>query len=424
MLSYFKVALYTLILSTCILASIPWLTTAPVTAASIYDEQVMNQAIEFAEMLENRFKNRENYQLGSEQKADTATREGLFSWMHTVVRAAGVADSQIQQQAFRNYYTGFGEKYSGINMIVTLSGESERKQIVVGTHYDGTGFGDNGSGVAFMLSLIVALAQQTLPYDVKFVFFDAEELGTVGSKYFVKKMSFAEKNRTLMMINIDAIAFGDYPTLYGGVYNKSTNNVEQTEAYDLAVLLARRNQIEVLTTADLDGYYREHQAGPEVKEWTLYSNPWTQENPAPNQQVGGQPYVSPATGLWGDQMYFIEQGIPYLALEATNWFAYDPDNPGQGFDGYTDTNRTDIGRKGAFINTEFDTMDNMYAYFPERLDDHFLVFGQLVTELLIHPDDTFKRKLNLTPLVVKVSITITVLVLLGLLIRCRYGRKK
>ena len=90
-----------------------------------------------------------------------------------------------------------GEKISeGSNIIAIFPGEkfytAEDKIIVVGAHWDTTGFtdgfNDNGSGLAAMLEVARALVESDcrLKYSVIFVAFDKEEVGSQGSHEFVR----------------------------------------------------------------------------------------------------------------------------------------------------------------------------------------------------------------------------------------------
>lgn len=404
------------------------LTTLPVFAETSieYEDNDINKAIEITKVIEKKFKDRENHSISKKDKEiNNQSRNNLFKWMREELKNDGISSNQIEEQEFKKYSGETADKFDGKNLIVTLPGKDTKKQIIVGAHYDGIGYGDNGSGTAFTLSLINNLSKISLPYNVKFVFFDAEENGRVGSQYFVKKMNFFEKNNTLMMINIDSIAFGDYTNIYGGVYNDQTKQVEQLEVYELAVKSAKKKGINILQTHDLDGYYKKNKQGPPIENNTLYTNPWTQENPAPNREKNDQLYVSPASGSWGDHQSFVEVGIPYLSLEATNWYAYDPDKPQEGFDGYIDTNNLNVGDKGRFMNTGFDTLEQFEKHFPkERLKEHYKVYGTLLFEVLQHPDGSFKRQINLLPIIFKSVVILLIILSLYLLLKKYYFAKK
>jgi aminopeptidase YwaD len=86
--------------------------------------------------------------------------------------------------------------------------------IVIGGHYDsvpaGPGANDNASGTAVVLELARVLAAERRA-EIRFVAFGAEEIGLVGSRYYVERMPAEDRRRTVMMLNLDMLAVG--PTL-------------------------------------------------------------------------------------------------------------------------------------------------------------------------------------------------------------------
>lgn len=111
------------------------------------------------------------------------------------------------------------------NVVAQLTNNPEYKYIVIGGHYDHLGFGgngtgtrapgihaphygadDNASGVASMLELAEKLRSKkdSLKNNFLFVAFGAEEMGLIGSKYFVNNLPIPD---TLIktMINIDML---------------------------------------------------------------------------------------------------------------------------------------------------------------------------------------------------------------------------
>ena len=112
------------------------------------------------------------------------------------------------------YYTRNGRSYvedengnylkvsvSTPNIIITKKGKIN-KQIIVGAHYDGTGTGDNGSGIALSLTTLEQFHDIETTYTIQFVFFTAEEYGCYGSTYYANQLSEEEVNNTLYMINM------------------------------------------------------------------------------------------------------------------------------------------------------------------------------------------------------------------------------
>jgi len=89
------------------------------------------------------------------------------------------------------------------NIMATITGASE-EIIIVGAHYDSLftrGIADNGASIALLLELAKRLAEEELPYTVKFVFFGAEEFGLLGAEYFVRTMPEHVK----LMVNADPL---------------------------------------------------------------------------------------------------------------------------------------------------------------------------------------------------------------------------
>lgn len=271
------------------------------------------------------------------------------------------------------------------NIVLSQKGKCSDKQIIVGAHYDGDGVGDNGSGTALLLAAAVNLAQTVPDYDVKYVFFDAEETGLIGSELYSEQMTPEEISNTIYMINMDAISFGDYCNIYGGTTNHETGKVDTVQAYEYACEKARELGIKVYDTSDLDGYFKEHGTGPEIEPKTLYTNPWTKENSS--LPFGGKEWFqeySPSTLPASDHLSFSMNGIPYIYFEATNWFA-DGDNGREAYSGYYETYDTSVGDKGMFMNTKYDTLENLKTIFPGRAEAHFAVYAPLLEKLIMNP---------------------------------------
>ena len=119
-----------------------------------------------------------------------------------------------------------GDTLSSQNVVAILVGSDpalREEYIVVGAHYDHLGgrkvtidgkdsmtiyrgADDNASGVAMLLDIAKMASQQ--PYLFKrslvFVAFGAEEMGMIGSWYFVDR-AFSPINQVVLMINIDMV---------------------------------------------------------------------------------------------------------------------------------------------------------------------------------------------------------------------------
>lgn len=236
------------------------------------------------------------------------------------------------------------------NIIVTKPGKTD-EQIIIGMHYDGTGTGDNGSGIALGLTTAQKFLHIETEYTLKFVFFTAEEYGCYGSGAYAESMSETEIANTLYMINMDSLVCGDYCYLYGGVQDNATKTVNQTGAYDNAMAIANKMGL------------------------SFKSNPWTWDNLSPDDQKSGVPsYASPSTGDWSDHAAFAEAGVPYLYFEATNWEIPD-------YTGYGETYLV-----GMLMNTANDYLDYIESYFPGRPMHHLSMFSKLLNQLLVQND--------------------------------------
>src|SRR5439155_19212893 len=92
----------------------------------------------------------------------------------------------------------------GRNVVARKPGASG-KTVVVGGHYDsvptGPGANDNGSGTAVTLEVARVMAGRDYPHTLEFVAFDAEELGLLGSEYYVGQLTPEQRQAVVAMIN-------------------------------------------------------------------------------------------------------------------------------------------------------------------------------------------------------------------------------
>ncbi|WHY79790.1 M20/M25/M40 family metallo-hydrolase [Neobacillus sp. WH10] len=219
-----------------------------------------------------------------------------------------------------------GTKYSHSNKY------KSDPQIIIGAHYDsvsvGKGADDNASSIGVILETAKAIQKRNLHYDIKFVFFGAEEQGLRGSNYYVSQMSQEEKDRTIAMINLDSLLAGDKIYVYG-------SPGEDGWIRDLSLEIAKKNNIPLET------------------------------NPGINPE-----YPKGTTGDWSDHAPFKKAGIPIAYFEATNWEIGD-------LDGYTQT-----VKHGAIWHTKNDNLAFLEKEFPGRVETHFAHFTEILTQLL------------------------------------------
>ena len=106
------------------------------------------------------------------------------------------------------------ERLDSQNVIAELPGhDGECGVVVLGAHYDSVrdtqAAGDNGTGVASLLVMAEELADNPLPYSLRFIFFGVEEIGLFGSRHYVDTLSETERGDIIAMLNFDAMGKGD-----------------------------------------------------------------------------------------------------------------------------------------------------------------------------------------------------------------------
>ena len=119
----------------------------------------------------------------------------------------------VSTQTFASTLTdGDGNPYTAVNIIGSILPNTTNKTndiLIIGAHYDGANnypaANDNGSGMAVMFELIRLLTEIPTDTEIRFVAFDAEEPGLIGSEYYAKNLG-ADRNRVIGMINFDMLA--------------------------------------------------------------------------------------------------------------------------------------------------------------------------------------------------------------------------
>lgn len=129
---------------------------------------------------------------------------------------------------FKDYEQNFSfntdvETYNATNILGIKSGTSiPEKYIVISAHYDHEGIkngeiyngaDDNASGVAGLLAIAEYLKKNTPKHSIILAFFDAEELGLKGSKYYVDNPG-VDLSSILLNINMDMISKNEHQELY------------------------------------------------------------------------------------------------------------------------------------------------------------------------------------------------------------------
>ncbi|MBR5145784.1 MAG: Zn-dependent exopeptidase M28 [Clostridia bacterium] len=161
----------------------------------------------------------------------TVGEETAALWLEQELQKMGFATETQTFEAPVGSVAGVTNKVANSkNVIAKLGYDNNKQTVIIGAHYDnatnlfnggfvsgGEGAMDNGSGVAVVLTVAqkVAMQRPVLPFNVEFVFFGAEEMGMVGSNYYVSKLSQQQRDNVLLMINADVVASGDNLYVWG-----------------------------------------------------------------------------------------------------------------------------------------------------------------------------------------------------------------
>ncbi|MFC9127070.1 M28 family metallopeptidase [Streptomyces sp. NPDC057099] len=100
---------------------------------------------------------------------------------------------------------------TGYNLIADWPGGDANQVVMAGSHLDsvssGAGINDNGSGSAAVLetALAVSRAQYKPTKHLRFAWWGAEELGLVGSRYYVNRLTTGDRSRISAYLNFDMI---------------------------------------------------------------------------------------------------------------------------------------------------------------------------------------------------------------------------
>ncbi|MFI6103497.1 M28 family metallopeptidase [Streptomyces sp. NPDC051310] len=125
-----------------------------------------------------------------------------IDWVKGKLDAAGFTTT-VQQFTY-NGTTGY-------NLVADWPGGDANQVLMAGAHLDsvssGAGINDNGSGSAAVLetALAVSRAQFKPAKHLRFAWWGAEELGLVGSKYYVNNLPATERAKVAGYLNFDMI---------------------------------------------------------------------------------------------------------------------------------------------------------------------------------------------------------------------------
>jgi Zn-dependent M28 family amino/carboxypeptidase len=101
------------------------------------------------------------------------------------------------------------------NIIAEIPGARKPDEVVViGAHFDAVencpGADDNGTGVAALITIARAMRQETPDRTVRFVFFNCEEVGLVGSKAYAgaaRRAQYEGSKRVVAMLSLEMLGY-------------------------------------------------------------------------------------------------------------------------------------------------------------------------------------------------------------------------
>ena len=234
------------------------------------------------------------------------------------------------------------EDYQTCNIEVNRKGKDRAKTVILGAHYDGRMEGnacdDNGSGVSILLELCEIFREQELPFNLKFIFFGAEEInvlgrGLHGSYDYVESLSNKEKENIMYMINLDTLLSGDKMYVYNAYNDVSLNDFNKE-------LVRKVKNISERMEIDLN----------------LNCNK--------NENIS-------FTKTKSDYYPFFENNIPVLYFESTNWEAGEKDG------------RSQSDLFGRIIHSKMDNMVFIESVFGDRINTRLKSYVELIKELIL-----------------------------------------
>ncbi|GAA3308270.1 M28 family metallopeptidase [Nonomuraea dietziae] len=131
-------------------------------------------------------------------------------------QGAAVANARLVTVATRTEI----RRMTSHNVIAQTRTGATHDVVMVGAHLDsveaGPGLNDNGSGSAAILEIAIRMAARYPDRAVRFAWWGAEELGLIGSSYYVNTLPAAERAKIDMYLNLDMAAS---PNHIFGIYD-------------------------------------------------------------------------------------------------------------------------------------------------------------------------------------------------------------
>ena len=161
--------------------------------------------------------------------------QGRAPELPSIKKARDFIERRFRESGLEPIGTGYRQEFtikhkvsreqplSVVNFVGQIEGSKKReKYLVVTAHYDHDGVkkgeiyngtDDNASGTAALFTIADYFKRKKPDHTIVFVAFDAEELGLIGSTYFVANLPIP-KEKIVLNVNLDMIARGDKGELY------------------------------------------------------------------------------------------------------------------------------------------------------------------------------------------------------------------
>ncbi|MFI1755698.1 M28 family metallopeptidase [Streptomyces sp. NPDC020571] len=177
-------------------ATAPAHPTASATAAAAPDIPIANVKAHLSQLQSIATAN------GGNRAHGRAGYQASLNYVKAKLDAAGFT-TRVQQ------FTASGR--TGYNLIADWPGGDASQVVMAGSHLDsvtsGPGINDNGSGSSAVLETALAVARSGYQpaKHLRFAWWGAEELGLVGSRYYVNSLGSAERAKISGYLNFDMI---------------------------------------------------------------------------------------------------------------------------------------------------------------------------------------------------------------------------
>ena len=269
--------------------------------------------------------------------AGSESGQRMRQWLTDVVTSFGYSVETMDVMGDSPY--GWGA-YSGVNLIFTKQGTSS-EEMVICAHYDSVstnGCEDNGTGTAVLLELAQRFAGVQTPYSIRFILFDCEEPGLIGSNCYC---SNRDLSNVFCCFNMDSIGAGDYLYAYGGQY--VDGQLVRDWALNQTLAVASKKGIDLKTL--------------------------------PMSYQGSN--LQPPTNIGGsDQTGFANHNIPYVYLASSYWSDAEAN-------GLQQTADPSIPNGKIMHVAEYDNFAFLTEHFGDRMKVHMGQVSSIMTDVIM-----------------------------------------